>query len=87
MHGADFDLRLLHRDLGIRLRGLFDTQAAATLLGATSIGLAALLEEHLGVKLSKEHQRADWAQRPLPRRSSWSTPPPTRGISWPSPKS
>ena len=66
MHGADFDLRLLHRDLGIRLRGLFDTQAAATLLGATSIGLAALLEEHLGIKLSKEHQRADWAQRPLP---------------------
>jgi ribonuclease D len=67
MHGADFDLRLIHRDLGIRLRGLFDTQAAATLLGASSIGLASLLEEHLGVKLSKEHQRADWAQRPLPQ--------------------
>jgi len=66
MHGADFDLRLLHRDLGIRLKGLFDTQAAATLLGASAIGLASLLEEHLGVKLSKEHQRADWAQRPLP---------------------
>ena len=66
MHGADFDLRLLHRDLGIRVRGLFDTQAAATLLGATAIGLAALLENNLGIKLSKEHQRADWAQRPLP---------------------
>ncbi len=66
MHGADFDLRLLHRDLGIRVRGLFDTQAAATLLGATAIGLAALLENYLGIKLSKEHQRADWAQRPLP---------------------
>ena len=66
MHGADFDLRLLHRDLGIRIQGLFDTQAAATLLGATSIGLASLLDQHLGIKLSKEHQRADWAQRPLP---------------------
>ncbi len=66
MHGADFDLRLLHRDLDIRVRGLFDTQAAATLLGETAIGLAALLEKHLGTKLSKEHQRADWAQRPLP---------------------
>lgn len=66
MHGADFDLRLIHRDLGTRLRGLFDTQAAATLLGAPAIGLASLLEEHLGVKLSKKHQRADWAQRPLP---------------------
>jgi ribonuclease D len=65
MHGADFDLRLLDRDLGINLKGLFDTQAAATLLGAPSIGLAALLEEHMDVKLSKTHQRADWAQRPL----------------------
>jgi ribonuclease D len=66
MHGADYDLRLLDRDLGIRVRGLFDTQAAASLLGASSIGLAALLEERLDVRLAKEHQRADWAQRPLP---------------------
>ncbi len=65
MHGADFDLKLLQRDLGIRVRGLFDTQAAATLLGAASIGLAALLENRLGVSLSKKHQRADWAKRPL----------------------
>lgn len=67
MHGSDFDLRLLDRDLDIRIKGLFDTQAAATLLGATAIGLASLLEEHLDVKLSKAHQRADWAQRPLPQ--------------------
>jgi ribonuclease D len=66
MHGADYDLRLLDRDLGIRLRGLFDTQVAALLLGASALGLAALLEEHLGVALAKQHQRADWAQRPLP---------------------
>ena len=66
MHGADFDLRLLDRDLGIRVRGLFDTQVAASLLGAPSLGLAALVETHLGVSLSKEHQRADWARRPLP---------------------
>ena len=66
MHGADYDVRLLDRDLGIRLKGLFDTQAAASLLGAPAVGLASLLEEHLGVKLSKKHQRADWAQRPLP---------------------
>lgn len=65
MHGADFDLRLLHRDLGIRVKGLFDTQAAATLLGESSIGLAALLQDRLGVTLSKKHQRADWAKRPL----------------------
>jgi ribonuclease D len=66
MHGADFDLRLLDRDLGINVRGLFDTQAAATLLGAKGIGLAALLAEYLDVRLAKAHQRADWARRPLP---------------------
>jgi ribonuclease D len=66
MHGADYDIRLLDRDLEIGLRGLFDTQTAATLLGAPAVGLASLLEEHLGVNLPKTHQRADWAQRPLP---------------------
>lgn len=65
MHGADFDLRLLSRDLGIELRGLFDTQIAAQLLGEEAFGLAALLESRLGVKLSKKYQRADWAERPL----------------------
>jgi ribonuclease D len=65
MHGADFDLRLLDRDLNIRLAGLFDTQVAASLLGASQLGLAALLETHFGVKLSKKFQRADWAERPL----------------------
>jgi ribonuclease D len=66
MHGADYDLRLLDRDLGARVRGLFDTQVAAALLGESAIGLAALLEQYFGVKLSKKHQRADWARRPLP---------------------
>lgn len=66
MHGADYDLRLLDRDLGLSVRGLFDTQLAAALLGEKSTGLAALLERYQGVKLSKKHQRADWARRPLP---------------------
>jgi len=65
MHGADFDLRLLKRDLDIRLRGLVDTQIAAELIGEESFGLASLLESRLGVTLSKKHQRADWASRPL----------------------
>ena len=65
MHGADFDLRLLRRDLRIGLRGLFDTQIAAQLLGEETLGLAGLLESRLGVRLSKKYQRADWAERPL----------------------
>ncbi len=65
MHGADFDLRLLRRDLGIRLRGLADTQISAALLGEDGLGLASLLESRLGISLSKKYQRADWAERPL----------------------
>ena len=65
MHGADFDLRLLSRDLGIRLHGLVDTQIQAALLGEEALGLSSLLQSRLGVKLSKKHQRADWAARPL----------------------
>jgi ribonuclease D len=67
MHGADFDLRLLDRDLGINLRGLFDTQVAAALLGIDGLGLQSLLDRTLGVRLEKKFQRADWARRPLPR--------------------
>ena len=65
MHGADFDLRLLKRDLGLRLRGLVDTQISASLLGEESLGLQSLLESRLGIRLSKKYQRADWADRPL----------------------
>ena len=66
MHGADFDLRLLDRDLGINLTGLFDTQVAATLLGKPGLGLQSLLSDELGIHLPKKYQRADWAIRPLP---------------------
>lgn len=66
LHDADFDLRLLARDYGIRVTTLFDTKLAAQLLGEPQIGLASLVSKHLGVTLDKKHQRADWAQRPLP---------------------
>ena len=66
MHGAPYDLRLLHRDLGIRVGALTDTQVAASLLGEPAVGLQALLERHLGIRVSKRFQRADWASRPLP---------------------
>ncbi len=66
MHGADFDVRLLDRDLDIQLRGLFDTQVAASLLGEDALGLSSLLDRHLDVSVSKKFQRADWAKRPLP---------------------
>jgi len=64
-HDADYDLRLLHQDYGWHVRSIFDTRVAAQLLGITSFGLAALLEQYFGVKLDKKHQRADWSMRPL----------------------
>jgi len=66
-HDADYDLRILDRDCGFRARRLFDTRVAAQLLGEPAIGLAALLEKHVGVHLDKKYQRADWSRRPLPR--------------------
>ena len=65
MHGADYDVRILDRDYGIRVAGLEDTQTMAQLLGEEKTGLAALLEKELGVRLDKKYQRADWGRRPL----------------------
>ncbi|HYC32540.1 MAG TPA: ribonuclease D [Gemmatimonadales bacterium] len=64
-HDADYDLRLLDREYGLRATSLFDTRIAAQLLNEPGIGLAALLEKHFGVKLDKRFQRADWSARPL----------------------
>jgi len=66
-HDADYDLRLLSRDFGLSVRGLFDTKLAAQFLGEPAFGLGALVEKYLGITLEKKFQRADWAQRPLPR--------------------
>lgn len=64
-HDADYDLRLLHQDYRWRVTNIFDTRVAAQLLGIKAFGLAALLEQHFGVRLDKKHQRADWSMRPL----------------------
>jgi len=64
-HDADYDLRLLRQDYGWRVTHIFDTRIAAQLLGIPAFGLAALLERYFGVKLDKQHQRADWSMRPL----------------------
>jgi ribonuclease D len=64
-HDADYDLRILHRDYGFTATVLFDTRIAAQLLNEPAIGLAALLEKYLEVRLDKKYQRADWSLRPL----------------------
>lgn len=64
-HDADYDLRILDRDLSMRVEGLFDTQIAAAFLGERALGLGALVERFVGPVLPKAFQRADWAERPL----------------------
>jgi ribonuclease D len=65
-HGADNDIRALHRDFGIEVNSLFDTQIAARFLGSRETGLAALLKQKLGVHIDKKYQKKDWSKRPLP---------------------
>jgi ribonuclease D len=67
-HAADYDLRLLEKHHQFRPAAIFDTMLAARLLGERQFGLSALVENHLGVKLDKGSQKADWAQRPLTER-------------------
>ncbi|HEX9936443.1 MAG TPA: ribonuclease D [Longimicrobium sp.] len=64
-HDADYDVRILDRDAGLSIANLFDTQVAAAFLGERSLGLGNIAEKYLGLKLPKEHQRADWGERPL----------------------
>jgi len=65
LHGADYDIRLLHRGHAFAAAAIFDTMIAAQLLGEKEIGLAALLARRVGVALDKTNQRDDWSARPL----------------------
>lgn len=64
-HGADYDIRSLHRDFSLTVHNLFDTMIACQLLGEKEVGLAAVLRKRFGVELDKRYQKADWSKRPL----------------------
>ena len=70
-HSADYDLRSLDRDWGFRVNNLFDTGIAAAFVGSEHLGLQYLVEEHAGVKLTKDRklQLSDWTRRPLSPRA------------------
>ena len=70
LHAADQDIPCLTA-LGLRADSLFDTELAARLLGRQHVGLGAVIEETLGLRLAKDHAAADWSTRPLP--ASWLT--------------
>jgi len=64
-HAGEYDIVCLKRDYGFKITNIFDTMVAARTLGLSRLGLAPLIEEHFGVKLSKKLQRANWGKRPL----------------------
>lgn len=66
LHGADYDVRSLHRDFDIAINNLFDTQIACRFLGITHTGLDAVLSRRFGVAVDKKYQKKDWSARPLP---------------------
>lgn len=65
IHAATQDLSCL-REVGIDPEFLFDTELAARLLGLPRVGLGAVVEQLLGIKLAKAHSADDWSMRPLP---------------------
>ncbi|MFK8078003.1 MAG: ribonuclease D [Granulosicoccus sp.] len=66
-HAASQDLEIFYLLAKKVPTPLFDTQIAAPLLGYNEqIGYGNLVNEYLGIGLSKAHTRADWTRRPLP---------------------
>jgi ribonuclease D len=65
-HAAEYDILCLKRDYGFEFNNIFDTMAAARILGRKEVGLGAMLEGEFGVWMDKRYQRANWGQRPLP---------------------
>jgi len=65
LHAATQDLPCL-ADVGMRPSRLFDTELGSRLAGLQRVGLAAVVEELLGLSLAKEHSAVDWSIRPLP---------------------
>jgi len=68
LHGADYDLRLLRRNLNFVPQRVFDTVIAARLIGIHEFSYAALVQRYFNIELAKGSQKANWAQRPLSKR-------------------
>jgi ribonuclease D len=65
-HGADYDIRSLHRDFNLEINNLFDTQLASMFLGCRQTGLSAVVKKRFNIILEKKFQKKDWSIRPLP---------------------
>lgn len=68
LHAASQDLECLSA-LDLTPTKLFDTELASRLLGFERVGLGSIVEQLLGIRLTKSHSAVDWSRRPLPE--SW----------------
>jgi ribonuclease D len=68
LHAASQDLACL-AEVGMTPPRIFDTELAGRLAGFERVGLGAIVERVLGLRLEKGHSAADWSTRPLPE--SW----------------
>jgi ribonuclease D len=65
LHAAEYDVLCMKRDYALTFGRIFDTHAAAKVLGIDKVGLHNLLADRLGVQLTIDEQRSDWGKRPL----------------------
>ncbi len=68
LHAASQDLACL-AEIGMVPARIFDTELGGRLAGFERVGLGAMVENLLGLRLEKGHSAADWSTRPLP--PSW----------------
>lgn len=68
LHASTQDLPCL-RELGLHPKALIDTELGSRIVGLPRVGLGAVVEHYLGLKLAKEHSAVDWSTRPL--NSDW----------------
>jgi ribonuclease D len=64
LHAASQDIPCL-RELGIVPTKIFDTELGSRIAGLPRVGLGAVTEQFLGLRLAKEHSAVDWSTRPL----------------------
>jgi ribonuclease D len=66
LHGGGQDLEIMAMLMGTPMRGVVDTQVEAAFLGyGLQVGLSALLERVLKVRIRKDQTYTDWVRRPL----------------------
>ncbi len=65
LHGGEYDVACFKREFDISLRGVFDSQQAASFLGWERSGYGSVVEVVCGVRLAKAHSQYNWATRPL----------------------